>query len=275
MSVSKPKPGAPGAIIGSPPTLEWIAVDRLLIDPTYQRAIDGSKSRAIIFDMVREWDWRLCQPLAVSRRADDALMVVDGQHRLEGAKRRGDIVHLPCVVTTAGDAGNEAALFVALNQRRQKLGQHDIFTAALAAGDEGAHHAFALIERAGLSLARHCNSTAWKPLQVNCGPAIQKALKRYGETVVSCALVALAEAYPDKQLVRAATILRALYPIYRDEPALDPDVLIAALGSVEQADWLVEAGLLRHGNAAMTTEAALGQAILAEYHALRSETLAA
>jgi ParB-like chromosome segregation protein Spo0J len=67
------------------------------------------------------WDWSLCQPLAVAKRDDGGLMVVDGQHRLEAARLRGDIEDLPCVVTAYRNAGDEAAAFVALNQQRRPL----------------------------------------------------------------------------------------------------------------------------------------------------------
>lgn len=267
--MSAAKPPATGPIAGSPPTLEWIGVERLSVDPTYQRATDGSRSRTIISGMVKAWDWRLCQPLAVSRRGDGALLVVDGQHRLEGARRRGDVAHLPCVVTSHSDAADEAATFVALNTRRQRLSQGEIFAASLATGDEGAHQALALLTRAGLSLAKNQDPTHWQPGQIFCGPAVQAAIKLYGETVASCALTALAEAYEGKVLSRGATILKALYVIYRDHAGegFDPDIFIAALGSVDQLDWLGEAAVVRHGNPAMGTNESLIAAMLAEYRA--------
>jgi ParB-like chromosome segregation protein Spo0J len=49
-------------------------------------------------------------------------MVVDGQHRLAAATLRGDIAHLPCVITSLMPTlGDEAAAFVALNQNRKPL----------------------------------------------------------------------------------------------------------------------------------------------------------
>lgn len=260
-------------VIGSPPTLEWVAIERLEVDPLYQRVTDGPKSRKLLFSMQKLWDWRLCQPLAVSRREDGRLLVVDGQHRLNGASKRGDIPHLPCVITVHSGAEDEAATFVALNQCRQRLSQGDIFKASLATGDQRAHQAHALIERAGLTLAPHGNPASWKPGQVFCGPAVQNAVRIYGETVVSCALVALAEAYQGKVLVRGGTLLHALYVIYRDHAGgdFDPDTLISALGSVEQLDWIAEAAGIRQGGLTISTRDALVQAIMTEYRALIAE----
>lgn len=49
------KPPAP-SIVGAPPSLEWIAVDRLNVDPVYQRSTDSALSRSIIFGMQKQWD---------------------------------------------------------------------------------------------------------------------------------------------------------------------------------------------------------------------------
>jgi hypothetical protein len=51
-------------------------------------------SQALIRQIARHWDWDLCLPLVVSRRADGSLYVIDGQHRLAAARIRGDIDHL-------------------------------------------------------------------------------------------------------------------------------------------------------------------------------------
>jgi hypothetical protein len=107
--------------LGSPPTLEWRAVGELLIDDSYQRTVEAAASQALIRRIAMFWDWGLCQPLAVSRRPDGKLLIVDGQHRASAAKLRGDIPHLPCVITSFASAGDEAAAFVALNQMRRPL----------------------------------------------------------------------------------------------------------------------------------------------------------
>lgn len=262
-------------LIGQPPTLEWIAVERLEVDALYQRATDTPHSRRIIFGMVKCWDWRLCQPLAVSRREDGRLFVVDGQHRLAGARERGDLPHLPCVVTAHDGTSDEAHTFVALNQKRQKLSQGDVFNAMLAAGDPDAQRVAQLVEDAGLSFARSHTPAAWKPGQIFCGPMLVAEMRVRGEPVVRNALTALAEAYPDTVHVRAATILRALLPIYAEEATrngFDPDRLIEALSSVEQADWPDHAADTRnrlHG--AVSHREALSLAILDAYAALADD----
>lgn len=261
-----------GRIVGSPPTLEWVGIDRLLVDESYQRSTEGKHSRSIIYGMIKCWDWRLCQPLAVARRADGTLYVVDGQHRLAGASERGDVPHLPCVITTHEDAADEASTFVALNRKRQRLSQGDIFNASLAAGDEAAHKVVAIVQRAGLSFARHATPAAWKPGQIFCGPAIKNALRLHGETVVTNALAALAEAYQGKVLHRAGTLLNALYVIYSEDAkraGFDPDRFIQALGSVDQGDWLEYAQQARKANPALSVRDGYALAFMEQYDALR------
>jgi hypothetical protein len=165
-------------VLGSPPTLEWRPVGELLIDPAYQRAIDTGPSQTLIRRIAMFWDWGLCQPLAVSRRPDGALTIVDGQHRAAAAKLRGDVPHLPCVITSYASAGDEAAAFVALNQQRRPLQALDLFKAAVAAEDKEALLILDCIQSAGLSLAPHSNWTAWKPGMVANVGGLKRVLRR-------------------------------------------------------------------------------------------------
>lgn len=258
-------------LIGSPPTLEWISVNRLDIDERYQRSVESPQSRRVIYGMIKCWDWRLCQPLNVSRRADGRLFVVDGQHRLVGARERGDLAHLPCVVSQHDDHADEAHTFVALNFKRQKLSQGDIFAASLASGDGDAARTLELITAAGLTLARNHTPANWKPGQIFCAPSIQTALKLYGERIVQCALIAISEAYEGKVLERAATLLKPIYVVYAEDakrPGFDPDRFIRALGSVDQQDWGDHAREQRRKNPAMSVRDGYVAAFMEQYAAL-------
>ena len=80
--------------IGEPPAVQFVAIDRLEVDGTYQRSTAGKASAKLIASIANRWDWRLCVPLLVSSR-DGKLFIIDGQHRWEGARARGDIAFLP------------------------------------------------------------------------------------------------------------------------------------------------------------------------------------
>ncbi len=253
-------------VAGSPPTLEWIAVDRLMVDEAYQRATDGSKSRALIFRITRDWNWSFCQPLVVSRRADGSLFVIDGQHRLAAALGRGDIPHLPCVVLSGQESAQEAQSFVALNTHRQTLSQADIFNAMLAAGDEHAIATAAVLTETGWRCARSCVVAKSTPGQIGCAPMIVKALKLEGDAIVRNALTALREAYPDTAIQNASTLLRALFLVFRREEAKDdPDVFIQSLGEVEPSGWEDEGQDVRRANPALSRIESVAAAMVNAY----------
>jgi hypothetical protein len=192
--------------LGSPPTLEWRAVGELLIDATYQRTVEAGPSQTLIRRIAMFWDWGLCQPLAVSRRPDGALTIVDGQHRASAAKLRGDIPHLPCVITSYATAGDEAAAFVALNQMRRPLSALDLFKAAVAAEDKEALLILDALRAAGLDMAPHSNWTCWKPGLVSNVGGLRECLRGKGEGVLREALLVLGHAYGGSVLRYAGTI---------------------------------------------------------------------
>ena len=255
-------------IRNAPPTLEWVAVDRLSVDPAYQRAIDGGHSRKIIFGMVKCWDWALCQPLVVSRRQDGGLFILDGQHRHAGAVERGDIPHLPCVILSGCDVAGEAETFVALNTRRQKLSQADIFSGMLAAGDPIAKATAELLDQTGWRIRGHATTTAYHPSDLACAPMLTKACKAHGEAVVRNALTTLREAYPDTPVRNSATLLKALIAIYRDGDldGLDPDLFIDTLGECDPADWEAAGHDMRRKRPVLSRIEGISAAMIEAYH---------
>lgn len=228
-----------GPVIGSPPSLEWIGVERLQIDPAYQRATDGHHSRKIIFGMVKGWDWTLCQPLVVARRDNGDLFILDGQHRHQGAIERGDIAHLPCVILAGCNHAREAETFVALNTRRQRLSQADIFNGMLAASDPDAVRMASILAETGWRQARSTNLEVQRPGALLCAPMLVKMVKSYGEAPVRNALASLREAYPETPVTNASCLLKALTLIYREDSlaGIDPDLFIETLGTMQPGDW--------------------------------------
>jgi hypothetical protein len=227
--------------LGSPPTLEWRAVGELLIDPVYQRSIETGSSQTLIRKIAMFWDWGLCQPLAVARRSDGALMIVDGQHRLEAAKLRGDVPHLPCVITSYANAGDEAAAFVALNQQRRPLNALDLFKAAVAAEDTIALAIVALLKDNGLSVAPHNNYTCWKPGMVSNLPGIQRCFRQHGETITNASLEALARGFQGQVLRYAGTIFPGIHRFLceqkRQGHAVSRRRLAETIAMFTQAQW--------------------------------------
>ena len=234
--------------LGNPPSLEWVAVGQIEIDPAYQRGLDNETSQSLIRKIARFWDWSLCQPLALTRRTDGSLWAVDGQHRAAAARLRGDIAHLPCVIAHYSSVADEAAAFVALNRQRKPLNAVDLFKAALASGDTQASEIMAAISAAGLSVAPHSNYTAWKPGQIYCVPGVSRAWKYRGPDVVRAALGVLARAFDGQVLQYAGLLLDGLYDVFTAQGAPeDRDALAALIGRRSQRDWVNAARKIQSG----------------------------
>jgi hypothetical protein len=237
MKIPQRKGSIMGPIVGDPPAIQWIPLDRLLVDDSYQRGMDQQQSQKVIASIAQGWDWRLCQPLMVSARGG-AMYVIDGQHRLEAARRRPDVPHLPCSVSAYADASEEAAIFVRANLGRKALTPLDIFRASVAAGDETASEAHRLVTEAGLKVARHTNTSSLEPGTLTNIRGIITALKRHRASIVSAALNVIGGAFAAQPIPRPATLFSALVALFEDtNNPVDPDALAEAIGSMTAEDW--------------------------------------
>jgi hypothetical protein len=132
--------------------VQFIGVERLLIDRSYQRGTQSKNSQRLIGDR-REMGLAAVHS-AAGRERDGGLYIIDGQHRWEAAKLRGDIQFMPCAVGNYTGSAEEAALFVAANRHRVRVNPMDMWRAAVAAGDEATVTLDRLVTAAGLSIAR-------------------------------------------------------------------------------------------------------------------------
>lgn len=225
---------------GRPPVLQSISPDDLLVDDTYQRAANNEQGNALIRRIAHSWDWSLCQPLVVSRRANDELYVIDGQHRLAAAKMRGDIGFLPCVIINYPDPAAEAAGFVALNQQRRPLTRIELFRAAVVAGDPVCCEIVEAMDAIGLSLAPHATATAWKPGQIGQIGGIETVWRLRGRDVGKWSLKVIADAFSGEVLSRVGTIFPGIAVVVADElkNSTAPFTrFIELVGSLRQEDW--------------------------------------
>lgn len=234
-------------VLGSPPVLQWAAPGQLQIDPSYQRSIQNGPSQTLIRQIATHWNWDLCQPLVVSRRAGGGLFVIDGQHRLAAAKLRRDVPHLPCVILELVDRADEAASFVHLNQRRRPLSKLDVFKAAVASGDSEASAIAGALHWAGLSIATTTNPNGWKPGMISNIGGIQTAWKRYGAAKVRATLFVFSSAFSGQVLRYAGTIFPGVAALVADltakrDPVIwmdgeEAEMLAEMLGGTTQGEW--------------------------------------
>lgn len=251
--------------LGRRPSLENRTIAELRIDPSYQRSVETGASQALIRRIAQHWDWGLFQPLVVARRDDGTFWVVDGQHRLAAARLRNDMYDLPCVVTQYASAGDEAATFVALNVQRRPLSALDLFNAAVTANDESATEIALMISAAGLALAPHTNSTAWKPGMVANIAGIQAAHRTHGKKATARALRVLAVAFEGQVLVYAGTIFPGIARLIAETAAdLEDQLLASVLAGATQKEWCADIELHKV-NAEVTRPIAAHAVIRAAY----------
>jgi len=222
---------------GNWPTIEWVHVAELMVDEDYQRSIETGVSRRLIASIAAHWDWRLCMPLAVSRR-DTGRYVIDGQHRLAAAKMRGDLPQLPCCIASYDGPADEAAMFVAANRARRAINRLDDFHAALVAGDEDAIEVNRVVRAAGLTVSRKTGSQSWLPGEVAFTSSIQTVMGRHGEELVQEALQAIARAFEGQVLTNGASLFLGLTRILISPPdGLNRERLLRSLRAFDMRGW--------------------------------------
>ena len=254
--------------VGAPLAVQFIAVEALEIDRTYQRSVETRAAQRLIGQIAADWDWRLCVPLLVSNR-DGRLFVIDGQHRLSAAKLRGDIPHLPCAVSSFASAGEEAALFIRANRKRRVVNKVDDFRAAVAGGDEQAITINRLVCEAGLTIAETPNPHAFRPGDIACVSGLHTALKHHGPAILSAVLTQMGEAFAGQKMTYGGVLVGGLLKIFASPPPdFDPDRLTEAL-KTETADEWGEHPLVEDERGGAQRSSALRRAVLQAYGELQ------
>jgi hypothetical protein len=96
------------------------------------------------------------------------------------------------------------------------VGEVEKFHARVASKDHYALAAKRVIEDSGMTVARYTDAQFWKPLE--CGfPTVVERTIRNREDHALFALQVLAEAYPDKPLVRGKDIFEGLVWLWYKE----------------------------------------------------------
>ena len=170
--------------IGSPPGVEnkpgiflEIPINELRIDTSYQRPLLGHR----VDSMATEWNWIACGTLTVILRGPNSgeYFVVDGQHRVEAA-RRAEITKLPCIVFDGMKHQSEAKEFLGVNTLRRGLNITDRYRALLITEDP-----IALTTKELLIQANREPSTTPNKDTVKCLDFIMRALEDNEEAITT------------------------------------------------------------------------------------------
>lgn len=176
-------PVEPPETLGPAPLLQWLPVDALLIDPSFQRdmALRGKRN---VRQIAANFSWTHFAPLMVSPIAGGRYSIIDGQHRATAALLLG-IEQVPCAVVIA-DAQTQAAAFHAVNAKTTKLHTVQIFHARLAARDPRALAAASVCSEASVTIIRS-PAGGWRndPAKTMAVEAIETVARRHRQIAVT------------------------------------------------------------------------------------------
>jgi len=143
LGVARNQP-VPDGVPDEPYTVEKLPQHLLNVDLSYQHHHRPQQ----VAEIAEGFDEYKLQPLVVNRRPDGTYWVIDGRHRLEAIRRRGDLRReVWCVVYDGHDRPWEARMFELLYSLQKRKPYQALFAARLAADDPAAHEIVDILAR--------------------------------------------------------------------------------------------------------------------------------
>ncbi len=239
-------PPQPSKDLGRKGDLKWIAIERLRIDPSYQRDV-GAPGKRNIKRIIEGFSWSLFSPVIVSPRPGNLYAIIDGQHRAIAAAMNGGMDELPCLVLHTDIAG-EARAFGAINGLVTKVHSLALYRARLVAAEKGAKDVDRVCKAAGVLVAPY-PKTDMKPGETLAAITIEQMIARYGDTTTIRALKLITQTKADDGnagLVKDA-IINACCDVLHGHPKwAESDRAIAAVDADGGVRALFSAAMRRY-----------------------------
>jgi hypothetical protein len=169
---------------GRPPAMEWVAISKLRIDPSYQRPVT-SRGRNTIATIVQHFRWARFSPLIVARVPGKAglFTIIDGQHRASAALICG-YDRVPCCIVDVPPE-EAAKVFAAVNGTVTPMSILSLYKAALVAKEAWALEVKEACEAGGIeALFYPVPKSKMKPFQTLAIGTLRKNIMRHGVAVV-------------------------------------------------------------------------------------------
>lgn len=172
------------------PQIMWVPIAQLVIDERYQRPM-GARNWRAVQQIAEAFDWARFSPLLVAPVEGGRYAVIDGQHRAHAAALCG-IEAVPGSVVLVPPAA-QALAFVQVNAKAIKVTPHQVYRAALVAGEGWALASRKAVADAGCILMDHQNVPASqkKPGQVYALGLVRDLVARGQARAVTAGLGAL------------------------------------------------------------------------------------
>jgi hypothetical protein len=184
----------------------------LNIDHSYQR---DDINEPKILEIAKNWSWVGCGAILVAVRPDGTWFVFDGQHRVLAARKRSDVLTLPCMVYECESVQQEAVGFLVSNDHRKPVTAIGKFKSLVMAEDEIAVRVREVLEQHGLELCK----TATKPGQIKCVRRCQFMCSTNATSFERC--LALAAEACEGECAIQEDLLMALFGCHQKHKLLD------------------------------------------------------
>lgn len=173
------------------PVLEWIAIDKLMVDDTYQRPMI-SQAWAAVKKIADNFEWGRFTPLLLAPVPGGFFAIIDGQHRAHAAAMVG-IERIPAMVVRLTPM-EQASAFAWVNGETRKITATQLFKAALASAEQWAVESRMVVEASGCHLMAAIPSFSnRKPRQIYSIGLIRKYVEAKKGALVTRVLTALAD----------------------------------------------------------------------------------
>ena len=224
------------------PDMEWLLIDSLVIDDKYQRDTVTRRSLKNIQTIRDNFSWAKCSPLTVADLGTGKYAVIDGQHRLEGARQLGDIPSLPCWILPQPNTAQQAEAFIGINKNRVDITAYAVYKAEVAAGNATAVMINEFCKKNNIIIPKNSVTSA-APNVTNALCAIRKYLTKGQEEQLTYAINIIRQAFPFKSGQLKAEIIKMIINLYNAYGnKITTQILIEALRSFEDVQNIINKG---------------------------------
>ena len=177
---------------GPAPMLQWVKIDDLVVDDSYQRDLKPGNWKAIKA-IAADFKWSRFSPVFVAPVEGGKFAIIDGQHRTHAAAMCG-FDQVPCQVVQMSPE-EQAAAFAAVNGIVTKVTTFQIYKAALAAGEAWATEIHGVALEAGCRvMTSNASMFSKKPGEIYSIVRMRKLIEQHKAGNVSRALSILRQA---------------------------------------------------------------------------------
>jgi hypothetical protein len=196
---AKPKSAAASdGRFGPKPVLAWVPINRLSVDMAYQRSLESARSQTLIKRIAEGFDWALFGTVMLAPLALDSWELMDGQHRVAGARLAG-VTEVPATIIQAPTLRQRARIFADANRRRVAMNVFALHHSMVVSGDLEALRIAELCRLGGVEVPRSvAHSANLKPNQTLALGALKRLAAEPELEGGRRALKILRQAFPEE-----------------------------------------------------------------------------